>query len=116
MCCALLATLPDGSQRLLLTAHHLVVDGVSWRILLEDLQACHDALQAGAQPRPARSSSAQRWGQVLADWAQAEPQRHPGLLGGAVAAARPGPAADAQPRTCARSADRQVAVTRLMRA
>ncbi|WP_236170241.1 condensation domain-containing protein, partial [Pseudomonas parasichuanensis] len=35
---ALLATLADGSQRLLLVIHHLAVDGVSWRILFEDLQ------------------------------------------------------------------------------
>ena len=30
-----------GSDRLLLIAHHLVVDGVSWRILLEDLAAAY---------------------------------------------------------------------------
>ncbi|MFD1355609.1 non-ribosomal peptide synthetase [Methylorubrum suomiense] len=34
---AVLARLPDGSQRLLLTIHHLAVDGVSWRVLLDDL-------------------------------------------------------------------------------
>ncbi|MCG4262548.1 non-ribosomal peptide synthetase, partial [Acetobacter senegalensis] len=34
--------LPDGSGRLLLAIHHLSVDGVSWRILLGDLQ---DALE-----------------------------------------------------------------------
>jgi hypothetical protein len=99
---AVLATLPDGSQRLLLTAHHLVVDGVSWRILLEDLQACHDALQAGA----ATPAGTQQFGAALGPGtgrlgASRAATRHPGLLGGAVAAARPGPAADAQPRTCA---------------
>ncbi|TWP54344.1 amino acid adenylation domain-containing protein [Lentzea tibetensis] len=30
-----------GTQHLFLTAHHLVVDGVSWRILLEDLETAH---------------------------------------------------------------------------
>ncbi|MCK6190647.1 non-ribosomal peptide synthetase [Pseudomonas sp. EYE_354] len=35
---ALLVDMPDHSQRLLLAVHHLVVDGVSWRVLLEDLQ------------------------------------------------------------------------------
>jgi amino acid adenylation domain-containing protein/non-ribosomal peptide synthase protein (TIGR01720 family) len=35
---ALLVQMPDHSQRLLLAIHHLVVDGVSWRVLLEDLQ------------------------------------------------------------------------------
>ena len=34
---ALLANRPDGSQRLLLAIHHLAVDGVSWRVLLDDL-------------------------------------------------------------------------------
>jgi len=28
----------DKTSRLLLVIHHLVVDGVSWRILVEDLQ------------------------------------------------------------------------------
>ncbi|MFS9629917.1 condensation domain-containing protein, partial [Klebsiella pneumoniae] len=36
-----LLTLPEGGQRLLLAVHHLVVDGVSWRILFEDLQAAY---------------------------------------------------------------------------
>ncbi|MGE7991997.1 non-ribosomal peptide synthetase [Pseudomonas sp. NPDC089554] len=31
----------QGEQRLLLAIHHLVVDGVSWRVLLEDLQALY---------------------------------------------------------------------------
>jgi NRPS condensation-like uncharacterized protein len=39
---ALAVKMPDGSQRLLLVAHHLVIDGVSWRILLEDLQSAYD--------------------------------------------------------------------------
>ncbi len=33
----------DGSARLLLVMHHLIVDGVSWRVLTSDL---HDALHA----------------------------------------------------------------------
>ncbi|SDY75283.1 amino acid adenylation domain-containing protein [Nitrosomonas sp. Nm33] len=39
---ALLIDMADGTQRLLLIAHHLVIDGVSWRILLEDLEAAYD--------------------------------------------------------------------------
>ena len=38
---ALLVSDEQGAQRLLLTIHHLVVDGVSWRVLLEDLQALY---------------------------------------------------------------------------
>ncbi|MGE8415760.1 MAG: amino acid adenylation domain-containing protein, partial [Pseudomonas sp.] len=57
-----LFTLADQSQRLLLIVHHLVVDGVSWRILLEDLQAL-----LGKQALPAKSSSTQAWaGQLQA--------------------------------------------------
>jgi amino acid adenylation domain-containing protein/non-ribosomal peptide synthase protein (TIGR01720 family) len=33
---------PDAQGRLLLVAHHLVVDGVSWRILTEDLRQAYE--------------------------------------------------------------------------
>ena len=38
------------SGRLLLAVHHLVVDGVSWRLLIEDLETAYRALRAGASP------------------------------------------------------------------
>ncbi|WJV44942.1 amino acid adenylation domain-containing protein [Streptomyces flavofungini] len=41
---------PDEPQRLLLTAHHLVMDAVSWRIVLEDLEFALDAVRAGEPP------------------------------------------------------------------
>nr|WP_030410856.1 non-ribosomal peptide synthetase [Streptomyces sp. NRRL S-1448] len=41
---------PVRPPQLLLTAHHLVIDGVSWRILLADLEAAHRNTSAG---RPA---------------------------------------------------------------
>ncbi|NJJ57029.1 non-ribosomal peptide synthase/polyketide synthase [Pseudomonas grimontii] len=63
---AVLVELPDASQRLLLVIHHLVVDGVSWRILLEDLQTAYTQLQTGqAAVLPAKSSSIQAWGKRL---------------------------------------------------
>ncbi|MCS5516426.1 condensation domain-containing protein [Pseudomonas qingdaonensis] len=63
---AVLATLPDGSQRLLLAIHHLVVDGVSWRILLEDLQSAYTQLAAGQVVNlPPKTSSTQAWAQRL---------------------------------------------------
>ncbi|MEV4053508.1 non-ribosomal peptide synthase/polyketide synthase [Amycolatopsis sp. NPDC049688] len=46
---------------LTLAAHHLVVDGVSWRILLEDL----DTLLAGGE-LPARTTSFGDWARTLA--------------------------------------------------
>ncbi|GLZ36652.1 non-ribosomal peptide synthetase [Actinokineospora sp. NBRC 105648] len=42
----LLRVEPDGAG-LRLYIHHLVVDGVSWRILLEDLRTAHDQIRAG---------------------------------------------------------------------
>ncbi|WP_437482985.1 amino acid adenylation domain-containing protein [Sorangium sp. So ce1014] len=38
---------PERPGRLLLVAHHLVVDAVSWRILLEDLQTAYRQLGGG---------------------------------------------------------------------
>ncbi|PRA33148.1 non-ribosomal peptide synthetase [Pseudomonas poae] len=68
---ALLVTLQDGSQRLLVVVHHLVVDGVSWRILLEDLQAAYHAAKSGQFARlPAKTSSFQAWGERLRGYAQ----------------------------------------------
>lgn len=37
----------DGSQRFLIVIHHLVVDGVSWRILLEDIASAYTQLAQG---------------------------------------------------------------------
>ncbi|MFP3114379.1 amino acid adenylation domain-containing protein [Streptomyces sp. Iso 434] len=37
----------SGAARLLLAVHHLVVDGVSWRVLLEDLESAYAQAAAG---------------------------------------------------------------------
>ncbi|MBH3428630.1 non-ribosomal peptide synthetase [Pseudomonas alkylphenolica] len=50
---ALLVDDSEGQQRLLLAIHHLVVDGVSWRVLLEDLQALYRGQALGAKTRAA---------------------------------------------------------------
>ncbi|WP_262880283.1 non-ribosomal peptide synthetase, partial [Pseudomonas paralcaligenes] len=64
---------PDGGQRLLLAIHHLVVDGVSWRILLEDLQATYQRLATGQVPAlPAKTSSYQAWAARLQEHGQAQ--------------------------------------------
>ncbi len=55
---------PDGPGRLLLVVHHLAVDGVSWRILVEDLErAC-----AGAA-LPPKTTSFRDWARRLAEHA-----------------------------------------------
>ncbi|MFE2431940.1 amino acid adenylation domain-containing protein [Streptomyces sp. NPDC059373] len=57
---------PDVPGRLLLVAHHLVVDGVSWRVLLPDLAAAYEALEAGRDVAldPVETSF-RRWAQAL---------------------------------------------------
>ena len=67
---ALLLQGQDGTGRLFLAAHHLVVDGVSWRILLGDLELAFGQLQTGrAIALAARTSSFQQWGQAVAGYA-----------------------------------------------
>jgi non-ribosomal peptide synthase protein (TIGR01720 family) len=59
-------TMGDRTQRLLLIVHHLVMDGVSWRILLEDLESCCLQLMRGeAIELPAKTSSIQHWASAL---------------------------------------------------
>ena len=61
----------QDAGRLLLTIHHLAVDGVSWRILLPDLAAAWAAIARGEEPAlPARGTSFRRWAQRLAVEAQ----------------------------------------------
>ncbi|AZP72380.1 hypothetical protein EJJ20_25955 [Pseudomonas poae] len=61
-----LLTLPEGGQRLLLAVHHLVVDGVSWRILFEDLQLAYEQLHSGQPLRlPAKTSPFKAWSERL---------------------------------------------------
>ncbi|NRQ35284.1 amino acid adenylation domain-containing protein [Nonomuraea sp. NN258] len=49
---------PAQPGRLVLVAHHLVIDGVSWRILVPDLAAACEAAAAGREPvlEPATTS------------------------------------------------------------
>lgn len=67
---AVLVEGPGTRQRLLLACHHLVVDGVSWRILLEDLQRAYRG-----QVLPARTSPPSVWAARLHDYAQSESLR-----------------------------------------
>ncbi|VVP34366.1 amino acid adenylation domain-containing protein [Pseudomonas fluorescens] len=55
----------DGSQRLLLVIHHLAVDGVSWRVLLEDLQAAYQG-----EELPPKTSAFQAWAEKLDTYAR----------------------------------------------
>lgn len=51
-----------NEERLLLVAHHLVVDGVSWRILLEDLRNLYLGFARGHAPKlPPKTTSFKYW-------------------------------------------------------
>jgi amino acid adenylation domain-containing protein/non-ribosomal peptide synthase protein (TIGR01720 family) len=59
--------------RLLLLSHHLVVDAVSWRILLDDLQQTYTCLQQGDPlPQLTASASFQQWACCLQEAARTE--------------------------------------------
>ncbi|HSE18131.1 MAG TPA: amino acid adenylation domain-containing protein [Pyrinomonadaceae bacterium] len=63
--------LGSAGQRLLFVIHHLVVDGVSWRILLEDWERVYRQLQANERVTlPAKTTSFQRWASRLDHLAQ----------------------------------------------
>ena len=62
---------PAGGQRLFLCLHHLVIDGVSWRILLEDIQTAYRQISQGeALSLPAKTSSYQQWTNGLQEYAK----------------------------------------------
>ncbi|WP_369226879.1 amino acid adenylation domain-containing protein [Streptomyces sp. R39] len=57
-----------AAGRLLIVLHHLVVDGVSWRILVPDLASAWQRVRAGRPPElPAAGTSLRRWAHALAD-------------------------------------------------
>jgi non-ribosomal peptide synthase protein (TIGR01720 family) len=60
-------------DRLLLIIHHLVVDGVSWRILLEDLVSAYQQLRQGtAIQLPPKTTAFKDWAEQLQQHAQSE--------------------------------------------
>ncbi|WP_445571552.1 non-ribosomal peptide synthetase [Pseudomonas sp. E102] len=73
---AVLAHLPDGRQRLLIAIHHLVVDGVSWRVLMDDLQTAYRQCVAGQTLQmPAKTSPLRDWAARLRAYAGSESLR-----------------------------------------
>ncbi|MEP6804629.1 MAG: amino acid adenylation domain-containing protein, partial [Flavobacterium sp.] len=64
--------LSDGDC-LVLIIHHLVVDGVSWRILLEDLSNIYQAYKSGSDLKlPLKTDSFLRWSHLQKDFAKSE--------------------------------------------
>lgn len=62
-----------GQHYLLITAHHLVIDGVSWRILLEDLYNSYRGFLPGAEVKlPGKTASLSDWKAHLDEYSQQE--------------------------------------------
>jgi len=63
----------DEGDHLLLVMHHGVVDGVSWRILLEDIATGYEQALKGEPVRlPAKTDSFRTWANQLASYARSE--------------------------------------------
>ncbi|MEV4886450.1 amino acid adenylation domain-containing protein [Chitinophaga ginsengisegetis] len=63
---------PDGS-RLVLIIHHLVIDGVSWRILFEDIETLYrQAAQGETLSLPLKTDAFQQWSAALLPYAESE--------------------------------------------
>ncbi|HTM84572.1 MAG TPA: AMP-binding protein, partial [Mycobacterium sp.] len=66
-----------ATGQLVVIIHHLAIDGVSWRILLDDLNTGWAQHRGGRQVAlPAAGTSFQRWAELLAEHA-----RHPDVIG-----------------------------------
>ena len=63
----------DQADRLLLVIHHVAVDGISWRILLDDLQTAYDQLCAGESIQlPPKTTSFKKWTERLVEHARSD--------------------------------------------
>jgi amino acid adenylation domain-containing protein/non-ribosomal peptide synthase protein (TIGR01720 family) len=61
----------DQGSHLLIVMHHLIVDTVSWRILLEDLESLYEQLKTGVAPGlPPKTDSFKVWSQGLEAYRQ----------------------------------------------
>ncbi|TNE52912.1 MAG: amino acid adenylation domain-containing protein, partial [Bacteroidetes bacterium] len=62
--------LPDG-YRLLVVCHHLISDGISWRILFEDINLAYRQASEGRQIKlPLKSDSFVTWSEALKEYAK----------------------------------------------
>ncbi|MEM9271763.1 MAG: amino acid adenylation domain-containing protein [Cyanobacteria bacterium P01_F01_bin.143] len=61
----------ESSNRLLIIIHHLLIDGISWRILLEDLQIVYQQILNNKSVQlPAKTTSYKQWSEYLQNYAQ----------------------------------------------
>ncbi|MFZ6009422.1 MAG: amino acid adenylation domain-containing protein [Bacteroidota bacterium] len=64
----------EDGDRLLIVIHHLAVDGVSWRILLEDFRTLYDAFLKGDSFKalPPKTTSFRQWSNKLTTFANSK--------------------------------------------
>ncbi|MGA4837654.1 AMP-binding protein [Streptomyces sp. G45] len=70
---------PGVDDRIALIAHHLVVDGLSWRVLLDDLAAAYRAALAGERPELPPTADFYAWAAAAPQGATAPPPGAPRL-------------------------------------
>ncbi|MCX6316090.1 MAG: amino acid adenylation domain-containing protein [Bacteroidetes bacterium] len=65
--------LGEQGNRLLIVIHHLVIDGISWRILFEDIQTLYNGLKRNEALRlPPKTDSYQRWTSGIREYIKTE--------------------------------------------
>ena len=63
----------DDGDRLLIVIHHLVIDGVSWRILFEDIATGYELARAGKSINlPPKTHSYQAWAKFINKYSRTE--------------------------------------------
>ena len=63
----------EQTQRLLIAIHHVAVDGVSWRILVEDFQRAMRQIESGERVQlPSKTTSFRHWAAKLKQYAATE--------------------------------------------
>jgi iturin family lipopeptide synthetase C len=63
----------DDGDRLLIVIHHLVIDGVSWRLLFEDMETLYHQYRTGEEfELPLKTDSFKLWSEKLSVYANSE--------------------------------------------
>ncbi|HLP47621.1 MAG TPA: condensation domain-containing protein, partial [Candidatus Kapabacteria bacterium] len=63
----------DDGDRLLIVIHHLVIDGISWRILFEDIETLYGQYDRGEKlVLPPKTDSYKRWAEQLTQYANSK--------------------------------------------
>ncbi|MCK4258180.1 MAG: amino acid adenylation domain-containing protein [Halanaerobiales bacterium] len=65
---AIVFDLGENGKRLVIPVHHLVIDGVSWRIFFEDLQSLY--ISRLDKPLPLKTTSFKEWSEKLTQYAK----------------------------------------------